>query len=244
MSETTKNLRRAGEINSLADIDRLEVTKRMMEELRIRNRDDLDSLIDSFVISLIREYLKLMDVIAEYPVVKLIADNSVTETHTLITQPGMRYAHAQSLVKSLLEDRAFKAASMAEQRLVTERILDTVRGRMLEEIVLFETMSVAGSGRSVMKVKFLDGEFDMMVYDRASNRCAICEIKYSKVRVPQQRRHLLDERNCSMTERIYGCIAGRYVLYRGEDTVEDGVIYMNVETYLKGLPGSIDRLFR
>ena len=50
-------------------------------------------------------------------------------------------------------------------------------------------------------------------------------------------RHLADQEKCDKTERRFGPIRGRYVLYRGEDAaLENGVQYRNVERYLNDLP--------
>ncbi len=51
-----------------------------------------------------------------------------------------------------------------------------------------------------------------------------------------QRRHLADEKMCAKVRHRYGEISARTVLYRGEDAVEDGIAYKNVEEYLKELP--------
>ena len=54
--------------------------------------------------------------------------------------------------------------------------------------------------------------------------------------MPAQYRHLLNTEKCRLTERRFGQIAERTVLYRGEDTqLENGVKYRNVEEYLQTL---------
>ena len=124
--------------------------------------------------------------------------------------------------------------------MVTERILEEVRGRMMEDIVLLETMKAAGQNCRVFKLQFAAGEFDMVVYDTEENCCDIYEIKHSEKAIPNQYRHLIDEEKCQQTERRFGNIRGRYVLYRGKDAeTEAGVIYQNVENYLKSLSEGI-----
>ena len=77
----------------------------------------------------------------------------------------------------------------------------------------------------------------MVVFDPAAAHCRIFEIKHSTEAVPAQYRHLVDEEKCRQTERRFGPIRGRYVLYRGETAqLENGVQYRNVESYLKELP--------
>ena len=113
----------------------------------------------------------------------------------------------------------------------------TVADRLDEYIVLLETMKAADKDHRVFKLQFEAGEFDMVIYDQKENSCEIFEIKHSSKQVPFQYRHLVDEDKCQRTERRFGPIQGRYILYRGEDAqMENGVQYWNVENYLKALP--------
>lgn len=105
------------------------------------------------------------------------------------------------------------------------------------DIVLLETMKSADREHRVFKLQFAVGEFDMVIYDEKENCCEIFEIKHSDKQVPAQYRHLADQEKCDKTERRFGPIRGRYVLYRGEDAaLENGVQYRNVERYLNDLP--------
>jgi hypothetical protein len=105
---------------------------------------------------------------------------------------------------------------------------------MMEEIVLLETQ-MANQDKKVFKLQFAIGEFDMVVFDPKSLKCKIYEVKYSKEQVSEQCRHLKDENKCAMTSHRYGDIIGKYVIYRGENTIIDGIEYLNVEEYLKKL---------
>ena len=57
----------------------------------------------------------------------------------MFSQPGLRYSQAESLIKSLMMDETFKNIDAQERKRITERILDAIKGRMLEEIVQLET---------------------------------------------------------------------------------------------------------
>lgn len=77
----------------------------------------------------------------------------------------------------------------------------------------------------------------MLIYDRQDNCCAAFEVKHSRQAVSEQARHLRDEEKCALTERRFGHLVGRYVLYLGEDlNAGDGVIYRNAEKFLTALP--------
>ena len=76
----------------------------------------------------------------------------------------------------------------------------------------------------------------MVTYDEKENICEIFEIKHSGKQAPEQYQYLMDEEKCRQTERRFGPIRGQYVLYRDEAVwAENGVLYQNVESYLKEL---------
>lgn len=59
------------------------------------------------------------------------------------------------------------------------------------------------------------------------------EVKHSAERDPHECRHLLNDDFLSATEKKFGSITKRCVLYRGQDFVEEnGIEYKNVEEYL------------
>ena len=146
----------------------------------------------------------------------------------------MRYAQASTIVENMLLDEQFQELSAKERQRILERLLNEIRGRMMEEIVLLET-KVAYPEKKVFKLQFAVGEYDMVVYDPKEISCKIYEVKYSKEQVPEQYRHLKDESKCAMTSHRYGDIEEKYVIYRGECANIDGVQYLNVEEYLKSL---------
>ena len=223
----------------LDTIDTEAVTRCLMNILDIRNQEEQLIGITEAHIAEIREYLAVLDLIIDCPIETATAGTHPME-HILFTQPGMRYCQAQALVYSLLKDETFFSLSEYEKKMVTERILEEVRGRMMEDIVLLETMKAAGQNCRVFKLQFAAGEFDMVVYDTEENCCDIYEVKHSEKAIPNQYRHLTDEEKCRQTERRFGNIRGRYVLYRGKDAeTEAGVIYQNVENYLKSLSEGI-----
>ena len=111
----------------------------------------------------IKEYLDLLDLTREIDVLHL-PDVSTKSSRTVIAQPGLRYAQADALIRSLLLDETFSALSLAERTAVQQRILTEIKGRMLEDIVLLET-KLANPKKQVFVLQFPVGEFDMVVFD-------------------------------------------------------------------------------
>ena len=233
---SASNLRR--DRNNPTDIlDRIDlstVTEDLRKLLEIRNKPEQTVVLDNAHVFEIKEYLDLLDLTQDIDI-RSLPDVSRKFSRTVIAQPGLRYAQADALIRSLLQDETFAALSLLERTTVQERILDEIRGRMMEDIVLLET-KLANPKKEVFVLQFPIGEFDMVIFDSAAGSCQIFEIKHSAEVVPQQYRHLIDEEKCAVTEHRFGPITGRFVLYRGENRVlENGVVYQNVEDYLKQL---------
>lgn len=181
----------------------------------------------------IREYLLLLDLIMEIDQLHLPNVNN-REKRIAISQPGLRYAQVKALIDALLLDEKFKELSIAERSRVIDRVMSTIQGRMMEDLVLLET-KIAKPRKEVFQLQFAVGEFDMVIHDPETLTCEIYEIKHSKDVVPEQYRHLTDTEKYAACEHRYGSITGRYVIYRGVNTQSEGVEYLNVEEYLKAL---------
>jgi len=237
--EAASNLRRAREVDERTDIldriNRNDITTHLMQILEIRNKNAFNTIVTEAHVSEIKAYLKVLDLIEASQVLSIFG-GAPTE-YTIFTQPGMRFCQAQALVYSLMQNSEFlSTASEYEKTLVTNKILDSVRGRMMEDIILLETAKSLGKRYRVFKLTFLVGEFDMVIYDTENNSCEIYEIKHSKERVREQYRHINDHEKLAETERKYGKITKRAVIYRGDNyTEENGVEYINVEGYLQEL---------
>lgn len=232
---SARNLRhdRDNPTDALDRIDLVSVTEHLRQLLEIRDKSEQTITLDTPHGIEIQEYLHLLDLIQEIDVVSLPHTNAKT-TKTVVSQPGMRYAQVDALVKSLLIDEKFSDLSLTERNAVLERIRNEVKGRMMEDIVLLET-KLATPKKQIFVLQFPVGEFDMVVFDSSAGSCEIFEIKHSTEISPQQYRHLVDEQKCAATEHRYGPITGKYVLYRGESQMVGDIQYLNVEQYLRRL---------
>lgn len=217
----------------LDHIDREAVTKKLMEILEIRNREDTQIGITPAHIAEIKEYLKALDLIVECPRRTMAGE---PEEYILFTQPGMRYCQAQALVHVLMNDEVFESFRQEERNLACDRILEDVRGRMMEDIVLLETVRALPKNRKAFKLTLSRSEFDMVIYSSDSDTCEAYEIKHSKEIVPRQYHALEDEELCDSVEYKFGTITKKCVIYRGPNRIlENGIEYRNVKEYLKGL---------
>lgn len=217
-------------------LDRIDiniVSKRLKKLLLIKDKIEQTVSISEVHRAEIKEYLDLLDLTCDIDVVNMTSLNE-HKKRTVLSQSGLRYAQASALIESLLLDETFKNIPITERMAIESRILDEIRGRMMEEIVLLET-KIARPEMQVFQLQFAVGEFDMVVFDTKRACCEIYEIKHSDKVADEQRRHLLNPKKCAETEFRYGKILSKNVIYRGADVSVQGVRYLNVEKYLESL---------
>ncbi len=229
------NLRKDCETPSdvLDHIDETAVTERLKVLLDIRDRDEQKVTLSEEHIREIREYLEMLDLICDVDI-EISGSSHKPGKRTVFTQPGLRYAQAEALITTLLQDETFRKIGVRERTRITQRILGEIRGRMMEDIILLET-GLACPDKKVFTLQFAAGEFDMVCFDPYSLSCSIFEIKHSSERAPEQYRHLADAAKLAETVHQYGEIQGKYVIYNGEDNSMEDIQYLNAEEYLLGL---------
>lgn len=218
--------------DALDQLDKNQVTNRLMQVLDIRN--NLELPIKEYHVAYLRSYLKAMDLLVECQVDRPYWDGR--KIYDVFSQPGMRYCQAKALVEAVILDEKFKVLDQSVQKCACDKILEDVMGRMLEDIVLCETRKALPEKFRVCKLEMEHGEFDMAIWNRESFELQLFEIKHSKEADARQYRHLVNAELLEQVEACYGPIIKRTVLYKGPSvTLENGISYENVEDYLVSL---------
>lgn len=246
LGSTAQLLRKARDEDKRTDIldeiDKSQILETLKKILEIKEKDNQTIGITDSHVEEIKQYLKRLDLIDDLDIETLTGSEGKLN-YTIFTQPGMRFCQAQALVYSLMKDEHIKNLQEREINLITEKIIEGVLGHMLEDIVIYETKRVLMPNRhenkkQVFQIRFEAGEFDMVIYDNQTNTCEIYEIKHSLEAVPFQYRHLINGDKIELTEKRFGKITKKCVLYRGETMQsENDVMYKNVEEYLNELVG-------
>ena len=217
----------------LYDVNEKQILERLKAIIEVKEKSETTVPITQEHIDKVKKYLLMLDLIVNCPE---RYESGKQAEHIVFSQPGMRYAIAKALVYSLMQDAYFASIPEADKAYITGKILDDVKGRMLEDIVLLEVCKAAPSTMEAFKFKFdAGGEFDMVIYDKTNQNCRIYEIKHSTEANEKQTLHLRDAEKCQIVEKRFGPISGKFVLYRGKDTFAEGVQYLNVENFLCGL---------
>lgn len=240
------------------DIDVEGVTASLMSALDVFDPNPTHIEVSAAARAEVRNWLHVIEVFSDYEVRSLDPGSVPSRTET-VTQPGLRYSQALELMDALRRNGTFSVLTQAEQAMVLNTIDTDVLGRMLEEIVLHETIAARGgwewrpageepdsrlevfklSGNTLPSGKVCFYEFDMVCYDHATQAIDLYEIKHSEKVALAQTRHLANGEVVAALVDCYGALSvGRHVLYRGPtlpDPLDLGIDYVNVEEYLAGL---------
>lgn len=229
--------------NILDEIDSKPILATLKRILSIKEKEEQSIGITPVHIEEIKEYLQSLDLIEKVNIESRFADNphlNSADIYYIFTKPGMRYSQAQALIYSLMKDPQISSLGATTKKLISDKISEDVMGNMLEDIILLETKKSLEKDwkntKEVFKLRFAAGEFDMVIQDTENTTCEIYEIKHSRKVVPNQYRHLINEEYLSLTEKQFGKITKKTVIYKGISHTEDnGIIYQNAEEYLRSI---------
>lgn len=209
----------------------------LKEEIRkaLKIKEPLLHKADQKAVEQIKEYLVAMDVVyipnldPEHP-----GNNPV-----IFTQPGLRYSQVKAELDILAKSPYLKEFSPSERKAFVRRLDDTVKGRMMEDI-LFVDLSKDEDIASVYQVatyhkNTTGAEYDITLTNTDTDEVILLEVKHSSQYVPAfQARHLLQKEACATLEEDWHVkISGKAVIYRGENQYfGQGVSYWNVADFL------------
>ncbi len=114
--------------------DILKVNETLKSLLEIKDKEEQKVEIQDAHRYEIKEYLDLLDLTVEIES-RWMSDYNRRESITAFSQPGMRYSQAETLIKSLMQDDMFRGLSFEERKRVTERTIDEIKGRMMEDVM-------------------------------------------------------------------------------------------------------------
>lgn len=218
---------------ALYKIDKEKVLELLKEIIDVKEKEDRIIDVKIEALKQVKTYLYMLDLIAD---ISYVYDDRTKENKIIFTQPGMRYSITKALVYSLLQDKYFNTLTNVEKDYIINKILSDVKGRMMEDIILYETSLILGKN-NVFKYKAIaGGEIDMVCYNKEDNTFNVYEIKHSdKIAYESQTKFLHNEHLINSLEEIYGKLKNRYVLYNGENKIVEDVNYLSAQEYLNEL---------
>lgn len=181
------------------------------------------------------QMLEHLDFIEECPVER-VNDTVEKRKEFLFLQSGRKYLKSMELIEDLLKEFGFDTIKEKDKQMIVKDISEEIKNAILKDIVLLETEKAISDRYRAFRLRMEEGSFDMVVYDKEQNQCNVFEIVNAKEIQQKHYRNLIDDAKTKELENRFGKITTKYILYRGEDYLDDDkIIYLNVEEYLKNL---------
>jgi len=228
----------------------LEYFKKTLDVFDVNEKKDRLDVYEETV-QILKQYLEKMDVVTTYKCFMAKESQFVTtnqsseEIRTVLSQSGIRYSQAKSLVESIQSYYKLETEPKQYKDIIVKEILNCVKGGLLEDLVTVNYQRSLPDRFEVFKVMFdpiygivkRAGEFDMVVYDKQNHSCELYEIKHDSEIKDSQITHLLDEDKLQWMASQYGDITKRAVIYMGESKEKNshGIEYINANELLDEL---------
>ena len=228
--------------------------KYFMQKLNII--DHFDVQVTEEAAKQLKVYMMNLDLLKTYKC-NYNTDIQAYEERNIITQPGLKYAQIDVLLQGLMKIEPFVYLHSDERMYVRERIVNAIKGQMLEDIIMHETkkyLDNLNEDRYFSQcVTFhknnefhinSDGELDLVIVDSENKCCDLYEIKFSDYVIEQYYQHLLKKNYEDKIKDYTGYeVRHKVLLYRGEEKlVDNGCLCMNVNQYLKLIPEDYDKV--
>ena len=218
--------------DALSGISDEQVSEALKKALSILDKQERTVDVSPEALLELESYLDLLDVSKQIDVMSFVT-KQITKKRTFLPL-GLRYAQAKELLRILKEQEPIKELPLEIQRFIEAKLLSDIKGRMLEEIVLYQSAALDPDNQ-YFKLNFPAGEFDMVRIDNKEMVADIFEIKYSQTPDVRQAKYLTDPELCKAFEKEFCPIRYRYVIYRGKSCVVGGINYANALIFLNEL---------
>ena len=165
------------------------------------------------------------------------------------TQPGMRYCYLDIALYALTSHKSVRETYSAEDiRTVSEKIMQDVQGRLIEDIAFLECRYALQKypDLAVRQYKPLaDKEYDLVIINTTEQKAASFEIKRTGIKHPGQKKFLEDQELAELFQFQTGAeICEKAVLYQGETGYDpEGFPYFNLTEFLSDVPKILEQSF-
>lgn len=223
------------------DVEMLDV--QIKKSLEVLNKDEMHVNMRQEDVDVIRKSLEDLELVMTVPTYISIKDNNLVrgKDMQIISQAGMVYCHATEVLKLITNDENWKnleVCGLDNKAKFIERVDRQVKGDILENLILYDSYKALSENYYVTKIRRnSDGkEVDLAIVDKQTKDTYLFEVKYSKEKIENQAKNLVNENFCDYIEDRFGEIKGRYVIYNGtNDSIQSPfgeIKYLPAEQFL------------
>ena len=214
--------------------------------LGIKDLDEMQTSLSKRHLDELKNYLLELELFLKIPSYISLNSGERSEDLEVFMQPGMVYAHSTALIRNLANDPMWKdTCGIDDRNLFILRADHFVKGILLENIILAETYKTfqkidpdryyVSQLSITLRSNNQHVEADMILVDKQKGESYLFEVKYSNQIVIDQTKHLRNTDFLKYIDENFGKVKSRLVLYTGDSSKQNDVLYLNAATYLKRL---------
>lgn len=173
--------------------------------------------------------------------------SSGVEREYYIIQPAIKYYHLQKAIEYVETNDFYNGLPEKGKAFINSKLEEQIKGDMTEQIVLYEVAkALPKADYLVCKPCFKidgksSGEYDMLIYDKKSNRYWGFEIKHTTKPYYKQYKNLENDKLTEILDYKFGYKENVCVLYNGTPFCDaSGVFYLNISDFTKAISNNPD----
>lgn len=231
-------------------VNAAQIDKTTKEYLNVFNLNEMNTNFSQAHLDDLKFYLRSLGVLVNVPSYKSLKTLEERETLELLIQPGMINIHAKLLRDELAKKTNWREdVGLENVRDFIKRTNRIIYGFIVENTILANTFLKLNSddvyvSKYSVNEDYGMHEIDMLVCDINKNNTYLFEIKSSKYILKDHEKHLINKGFIADIEKNFAPVKEKIILYTGENLINKGIKYINIDCFLKELyiNNSIDKI--
>ena len=212
-----------------ATFEEKEIIKKSIDSFELVSTKE-DSIINFDHQDMILRTLQSLDLLDHYR--EYYEEYSDGEIY-IFKYPAMIDVMAKEYIHDILLDKYFDTSSIEEEKRITDKIYNAIKMNVYVDTIYLEMIKNTKCNIKVFRFNYNELlERYFVVYDYDTNTYRFYEVRYDKEMVNKKTSALFSKEKVSYINKIYGKMAGRYVIYLGDSKTVDGIRYINVEEFI------------
>lgn len=214
--------------------------------LGMKDLDEMQTSLSKRHLDELKNYLLELELFIRIPSYFSLNRGERSENLEIFMQPGMVYAHSTALIKNLANDSMWKdTCGIDDGNLFIFRTDHFLKEILLENIILAETYQTfqkvdpdryyVSQLSITLRSNNQHVEADLILVDKQKGKSYLFKVKYSNQIVIDQTKYLRNNEFLEYIDKNFGKVKSRLVLYMGDSSQQDDILYLSAETYLKRL---------
>ncbi len=219
-------------------INKNQINANISELLEIVPPENIKTNITQKHIAQLEDLLFDMDFLMRIPTIENYNNKEISSPMKIITHPGLYHANIEYTLHEIGNDNNWIGSYNNEQKeKLIKKAYDYAMGDLMENFIIANVNEILNKSKSVSMIDLFNDnitrwfvskyemydsekkhhESDLIIFDKQKKEIFLFEIKHSAENTPEQTQHLENKEFLNKIKDSFGKIAGRYVLYNGNN---------------------------